>query len=262
MIHPNDWLIMSSIVIAGIVFASAFAGAVMGMFLQRVLPESHLRPESKEVIKLGTGLIATMAALILGLLVGAAKTSFDNQRSGFQQLALNVVLLDRTLAHYGPDAAQARAQLRSSVTAMIDSMWPTDSSRSPGRDDSRLTASGGALYDAVRGLTPRDDSQRWLQTQALQTSLDLARSRWQLGKQDEGSLPLAFLVVLAFWLCVLFASFGLFSPQNVTVIAVLFICAASVAGAVFLIVDLDQPFDGLIQVSSGSLRDALANLGK
>jgi hypothetical protein len=262
MVATESSPIMNSIVIGGIVFASAFGGALVGMFLKRALPESHLRPDSKEVIRLGTGLIATMAALVLGLLVGAAKTSFDVERSGFQQLALNVVLLDRTLAHYGPDTKQAREELRNSVTTVIDCLWPTDGSPSSGMADARITARSGALYDAVRGLSPADDSQRALQTQALQISADLARNRWQLGQRDDGSLPIPFLVVLAFWLFVLFTSFGLFSPPNVTVVAVLFICAMSVGGAVFLIVDLDQPFDGLVQISSVSLRDALANLGQ
>jgi len=253
---------MNSVVIAGIVFAAAFGGAIVGMFMQRALPESHLSDKSKEVIKLGTGLIATMAALVLGLLVGTAKSSFDTQRSGFQQLALNVVLLDRTLAHYGPETKPARKQLHDAVAVIIESLWPAGGSQSSGMNDSRITDSGSALYDAIRGLSPRDDSQRLLQTQALQISSDLGRNRWQLGQHDDGSLPIPFLVVLAFWLFVLFTSFGLFSPPNVTVVAVLFICALSMAGAVFLIVDLDQPLDGLIKISSHALRDAMANLGQ
>lgn len=251
---------MNSTTVAGIVFASAFGGTVIGIFLQRVLPEAHLRPESKDVIKLGTGLIATMAALVLGLLVGTAKSSFDSQTSGFQQLATNIILLDRTLAHYGADAKQAREQLRGTVTSMIERLWPPKGSHSSGLDDAATTADAGALYDAIRGLSPRDDFQRSLQTQALQLGADLARNRWQLSQPNDGSLPIPFLVVLAFWLFVLFTSFGLFSPRNGTVIAVLLVCALSVAGAVLLIVDLDQPFEGMLQVSSAPLRSALAQI--
>jgi hypothetical protein len=253
---------MNSLTVAAIVFACAFGGAIVGIFLQRVLPQSHLRQESKDVIKLGTGLIATMAALVLGLLVGTAKSSFDSQNSGFQQLATNIILLDRTLAHYGPDAKQSREQLRRTITSTIDRLWPADGSHSSGLDDSTITADAGSLYDSIRSLSPRDDSQRSLQTQALQISTDLARNRWQLSQPDDGSLPIPFLVVLAFWLLVLFFSFGLFSPRNGTVLTVLFVCALSVAGAVFLIVDLDQPFEGLLRVSSASLRSALAQLGR
>ncbi|MBI2826873.1 MAG: DUF4239 domain-containing protein [Planctomycetia bacterium] len=203
-----------------------------------------------------------MAALVLGLLVGAAKSSFDAERAGYQQLTLDVVLLDRTLAHYGPEAVQAREQLRQTVTVMVNSLWPEEGSKSSGLEDERITTTGGALYDAVRALSPQNDSQRWLQGQATQELADLAKNRWQLAQRNDGSLPIPFLAVLAFWLFVLFTSFGLFSPQNITVVAVLFICALSVAGAVFLIVDLDQPFDGLVRISSIPLRDALAGLGK
>ena len=253
---------MNSLTVAAIVFACAFGGAMVGIFLQRVLPQSHLRQESKDVIKLGTGLIATMAALVLGLLVGTAKTSFDSQTNGFQQLATNIILLDRTLAHYGPDAKPARQQLRGTVTSTIERLWPANGSHSSELSDSAITADAGTLYDSIRSLSPRDDFQRSLQAQALQIGADLARNRWQLSQPDDGSLPIPFLVVLAFWLFVLFSSFGLFSPPNGTVITVLFVCALSVAGAVFLIVDLDQPFEGLLQVSSASLRNALAQLGQ
>ena len=253
---------MNSLIVAGIVFACAFGGALVGMFLQRVLPDAHLRQDSKDVIKLGTGLIATMAALVLGLLVGAAKSAYDSQTAGFHQMGTNIILLDRTLAFYGPEAAQARDKLRATVVAMIDRLWLSNGSSSSGLENETITASSRAVYDAIRKLAPRDDAQRSLQSQALQTSADLARTRWFLSQDNDGSIPIPFLVVLAFWLFVLFTSFGLFSPGNATVMVVLFVCALSVAGAVLLIVDLDQPFQGLIQISDAPLRAALAQLGR
>jgi hypothetical protein len=253
---------MNSFAIAAIVFACAFGGATAGMILQRVLPQSHLRQESKDVIRLGTGLIATMAALVLGLLVGTAKTSFDSQTSGFHELATNVILLDRILARYGPDAGQAREQLRQTVAGTILRLWPADGSQSAGLQDSAITADASVLVDSIRDLSPQDDVHRSLHAQAMQIGNDLARNRWHLSQPDEGSLPMPFLAVLAFWLFVLFSSFGLFSPPNATVIAVLFVCALSVAGAVFLIVDLDQPFEGLLHVSSASLCNALEQISK
>ena len=254
---------MNSILVATIVFCSALGGAVVGMFLQRVLPEKHLQPDTKEIVRLGTGLIATMAALVLGLLVSAAKSSFDQEASSFRQLALNVVLLDRTLAQFGEEATPARAQLKRTITQTVETIWPADAANgSSGMDDERITTEGAALLDALRGLTPRDELQQTLKATALQLSTDLMRDRWRLSQSSEGSLPPPFLVVLAFWLAVLFGSFGLYSPRNALAFAALVVCAASVAGAVFLIVDLDQPFDGLVKVSSSSMRDALSKLGK
>jgi hypothetical protein len=207
------------------------------------------------------GLIGSMAAVVLGLLVAAANGAFNNQQSGFQQLATNLVLLDRALAHYGPEAKGARNALRESTTLLIERLWPAEGPRSTRLDSDELQASGNTLYEAVRNLTPQNDMERSIQSQALGLGADLAKTRWQLATDDD-SLPRPFLVVLTIWLSSLFLSFGLFAPRNATVIIALVLCAASVSGAIFLIVDLDQPFEGLIQISSGPLRGALAQLGK
>jgi len=253
---------MNSILVAAIVFGSALGGVLVGMFVRRLLPDEYLQHETKETIRLATALIATMAALVLGLLVSAAKSSFDEETSGFRQLALNAVLLDRTLAQFGEDARPARDQLKRTIAQTVDSLWPDDPAESSRIDDAKITAEGSALIDALRGLSPHDESQRALKAQTLQLSSELMRDRWRLSQGNEESLPAPFLVVLAFWLAVLFGSFGLFAPRNALAFAALLVCAASVAGAVFLIVDLDQPFDGLVKVSSSSLRDALSKLGQ
>jgi hypothetical protein len=248
--------------IGGIVFACTFGGALVGMILRAMLPEHHLSGESKDVVKLGTGLIATLAALVLGLLIASAKSSFDAQRSGFQQLSANIVMLDRTLARYGPETKETRNGLRQLIASAIERVWPKEASKTSGLGSSALTVRGSTVFDQVRDLSPKTESQRWLQSQALQICSDLAKTRWLLTEQEESSIPIPFLVVVVFWLTVLFTSWGLFSPMNPTVIATLLVCAMSVAGAMFLIVDLDQPFDGLIQISSTPLRNALSQLGQ
>ncbi len=254
---------MSSLEIAAVVFLCALGGALGGVFLRGRLPEEHLAKDSQDVIRLASGLIGSMAALVLGLLVAAATGEFNNQNSGFQQLAANVVLLDRALAHYGPEALDAREALRSTTQLLIDGLWPADGSGPIRLDAAELSASGNTVYDAIRNLAPRNDMDRSIQTQALAIAADLGKTRWQLSEASaDSSLPRPFLVVLTFWLTGLFLSFGLFAPRNATVIVTLLICAASVAGAVFLVVDLDQPFEGLIQISSTPLHSALAQLGR
>lgn len=235
---------------------------MLGMALRGMLPDPHLSSDSKDVIKMGTGLIATMSALVLGLLIASAKSTLDAQRTGFQQIATNVVLLDRTLAHFGPEATPARELLRKTVASAIDRLWPADSSSAVGLDAPEITANGTALYEAIRDISPKTDAQRASQAQALQISADMARTRWLLSQRDDGSIPKPFLGILVFWLSVLFISFGLFSPRNGTVIAVLVICALSVASALLLIVDMSDPFTGLFQIPSAALRTALAQLGR
>jgi hypothetical protein len=244
---------------SGIVFLCIFGGALLGMILRGLLPEPHLSPESKDVVKLGMGLIGTMSALVLGLLIASAKSSFDSQRNGVAQMAGNFIFLDRVLAHYGPEAKDAREKLRHSVASIVDRMSPAESSSATFQEG----APGGSesLYEKFQGLSPKTESQRALQAQALKTGTDIAQSRWSLFAQRGSSIPTPFLAVLVFWLAIIFASFSLFAPRNATVLATLFVCSLSVAGAIFLILELDRHFGGVIQISDAPLREALAQLG-
>ncbi len=250
---------MSSMTTGWIVFACVFGGALLGMLVRKILPDDHLSSDSKDVVKLGMGLIGTMAALVLSLLISSAKSSYDTRSSEVTQLSANIILLDRALAHYGPEAREARDLLRRSVTRVMDQLWP-----SPGAGSSQPTPTAGteAFYDKIQGLSPQNDTQRSLQAQALSISAGLGQTRWLLVGQSGRSIPMPFLVVLVCWLAFIFASFGLFARPNATVIVALFVCALSFSSAIFLILELDQPFEGLVQISSAPMREALARLGQ
>jgi hypothetical protein len=243
-----------------IVFACVLSGAFFGMFIRAALPEHHLSADTKDVVKIAIALIATMAALVVSLLISSAKTAYDTRGSELVQMSVDIVLLDRVLAHYGPETADARSLLRQSVTAAIDRFWPTDGRQPAGFDQAASPAE--TLYDKIQELSPRTDSQRSLQAQALQAAMELGRIRFLLIEQSGHSIPMAFLVILIFWLTIIFASFGLFAPANATVRSVFVVCSLSISGAIFLILELDRSFEGLIQISSVPLRQALAQLGK
>lgn len=251
---------MNSMSIGLIVLGCVFGGALIGMYLRLILPEHHLSSDSKDVIKLAMALTATMSALVLALLIASAKSSYDAQRSELTQLSANVILLDRVLAHYGPETKAARDLLRRYVTRALDQIWPENSSRPV--DMEPPAALSEKFYDQVQELSPQNEVQRSLQAQALKMSFDLGQTRWLLVEQGSRSIPMAFLVLLVFWVTIIFVSFGLFAPPNATVVATLFVCAISVSGAIFLILELDRPFGGLIQISGAPLRNAIAHLGK
>lgn len=250
---------MSSSAISLITFLVAFGGALLGMYVRAALPEHHLTPESKDTINMGIGLIATMAALVLGLLIASAKSSFDNQSIELTEASSKVVLLDRLLAHYGPDAGEARDTLRSSVIRILGSMWSKGSS---GLSESEPSASDESLYGKVQALTPKDDAQRAIRNQALSLAIELGRTRWLMYEQSVTQVSTPLLVVLIFWLAIIFISFGLFAPANATVVASLFVSALSVSAAILVIIEMYAPFSGLIEVSNAPLRSALAQLGK
>jgi hypothetical protein len=247
---------MNFIVTRLIVFACTFGGALLGIFLRSVLPEQHLSADSKDTVRLGMGMVATMAALVLGLLVASAKNFYDTESSDLTQLSANVILLDRVLAHYGPETKEVRDVLRGAVARTVDLIWRQGSQMAP-------TAAGGEiLYDKIQALSPQNDVQRALKAQASSMAIDLGKLRWLMFEQGSTSISLPLLAVLVFWLAIVFSSFGLFAPPNLTVIGTLFLCALSVSGAVFLILEMYTPFQGLMQLSSAPLRDALAHLGQ
>src|SRR5258707_42505 len=250
---------MNLIVVRLIVFACSFGGALLGLFLRAVLPERHLSADSKDTVRLGMGMIATMAALVLGLLVASAKIFYCTQSSGLTKLVANVILLDRVLAHYGPEAKEVRDVLRGAVARSLDLIWQQ------GQQGSQMapTAAGGEiLYDKIQALSPQNDVQRALKAQASSMAIDLGKLRWLMFEQGSASVSLPLLAVLVFWLTIVFASFGLFAPPNVTVIVTLFLCALSVSAAIFLILEMYMPFQGLMQLSSAPLRSALEHLGQ
>lgn len=250
---------MSSIALALITFAVVFGGALLGIALRAVLPQSELNADSKDVVKLGVGLIATMAALVLGLLIASAKSSFDMQNSELTEMASRVVLLDRVLAHYGPETKEARDELRSSVVRSFN--W-VSSKDTAGASQFEPAANGEVLYDKIQGLSPKDDVQRSIQAQALSILVGLGQMRWLIAEQRISSVSTPLLLVLIFWLIIIFVSFGLFAPRNATVIVSLLVSALSVSGAIFLILEMYSPYAGLIRVSSAPLRAALTHLGR
>jgi hypothetical protein len=251
---------VSAIAIGLIVFALVFGSALLAMYVQRALPEQHLSADSKDVVKLGIALIATMSALVLGLLVASAKSAFDTRSNQLVQVSADIILLDRALARYGPETKEARAWLQRSVATTVERFWPTEGTKRIAIDPNKSPVE--AFYDKVEALSPQNDAQRAMQSQALTLAADVGRTRLLLFENLGSSIPVPFLVVLVFWLCIIFASFGLFAPRNATVIAVLCVCALSVAGAIFLILELDRSFEGLLQVSGAPLRTALAQLNR
>ena len=243
-----------------IVFACVFGGALLGMFLGSVTPEHHLSEQSKDVIKLGMGLIATLAALVLGLVIASAKSSYDLQELSVKQMAAKVLLLDRELAEFGQEAKEPRDLLRRTVRYRLDTIWPEECSQPASSVVSEEIPQAERVEGMIRQLTPRDDNQRGLQARALDVVSQIMETRWFVLGGAGSSVSPPFLIVVVFWLTVIFASFGLFAPRNTTVIVVLLVCAMSVAGAIFLILEMDQPFRGVMKISSAPLRYVISHL--
>lgn len=253
---------MSPLTIAFLTFVGIFGCALFGLFLSKFLPEHHLSDESKETVRLAAGLVATMVAIVLGMLVSSAKGSFDEMSNGITQMGAKIIQLDQVLAHYGPETKEARDKMRTSLILTVKTIWSEDATDHLDLDSIARSTTTADVMMMIRKLDPQTDTQRQIKAQALQIDGELMNLRWTIVEQWHKSLPKFFLVVLGFWMAMLFTSFGLFARRNATVIAALCIAAISVSGAVFLIVELNNPLSGMIKPSPAPFYKALEFIGK
>ena len=207
------------------------------------------------------GLVATTVAVVLGLLVSSAKNFYDTQGNEMTQLAADYVMLDRVLAYYGPEAAEARVALRNLLAGLLESGRASHITRSLNAIKSG-TIVGDRLIDRLQALSPQNDNQRTLKAEAISVALQLGQTRWLMFEQNTVPVPRLLLGMLIAWLILLFLSFAIFAPRNLMVVAGLFMAAFAVSGAILLILEMYHPQGGLIRLSEAPLRAALAQLGQ
>jgi hypothetical protein len=247
-------------VVAAILFVCLVAVVLLGGCLRRLLPAEHLSAESKDAVKLALGLVATMTAILLGLLISSAKGAFDTARTEVIQMAAKVALLDRVLKLYGPEAMDARRALRDAIADGVRRTWPPEQSRPVRLDPNQQI--GDAVYAAISRLAPRDEAQRALKTQAATLMVQLAEVRALIQAQAVSSVSKPLLIALVIWLVVIFFGFSLLAPANATCTLALVAGAFSVACAVLIILELDYPFAGIIRIPSDPMINTLAHLAK
>ncbi len=253
---------MGPLTLGAVVFLCVLGGALFGMYLGRVLPKHHMSDDAKDVIKVSMAMVATIAALVLGLMTSSAKSSLDGKENELRGTAAQVILLDRTLALYGIETREARDLLKRLVAARMSQLWPEENADGVAPEAIGVDSGIGLLQQKILGLSPQNDAQRWFQSTALQISRDIAATQWSTFQQVGSQIHWPFLVVVVFWLTIVFASFGLFAPQNAIAVAALSVAALAVAGAIYLILAMDQPYGGLIKISSAPVRAALDQLGR
>jgi hypothetical protein len=252
---------MNTLTLAFATFLSTFGLAVLASLLRERLPATHLERETQDVVRLGMGLVATMTALLLGLVTASAKSIFDENSATVRAAAVSFLTLDRDLARYGPETAPIRDALKRMLAFRIERTWPESGESGSALSETLPPEEVEKIGGQILALAPQDESGRWLKSEALRQSEEILRARWRV-LEAGSNLPRPFLIAVILWLSATFASFGLYAPRNATALGVLAVAAISVAAAVFFIVELDGPFDGWIKVSGEPLRFALSNLGR
>jgi len=251
---------LSPSVIAGLSFFCAICAATLGAFLRTRLPEQHLLDDSRDVLKLVIGLIATLSALVLGLLIAAAQGSYNSQAEALQKMAANAVQVDRFLVLYGPETAEARRLLRQTAVELDQRVWSAHGINREGIRSLTEATTLIALYKELTNLDPKTRAQRFALDRVLQRQDELGLTRLLLYEQGSRTIAPAFLVLLVFWICVLFLGFGVLAPLNSTLATIMLVGALSVSGTIFLILELNSPYQGLIQLSDRPLREALSQM--
>ena len=254
---------MISVVLFALAFFCPLLGAGIGISLRRRLPAHHLSRDATDVIKLATGLMATLVALILGLLISAANTYRSTIETEYKQSLASIVHLDEDLQAYGPDTRKIREYVRRVAVLTFQERWPDEDFKPTGP----IANAGMSRYvDAQRqilALQPADAAQRWFQSQALQMTERLSDLRWLVMSQQTATAPLlpVFILILLSTVAI-FASFALYVQPNPTVITMLALTALAIAGATFLIVELNSPFHGLLQIPSQGAHLVMQMLGQ
>jgi hypothetical protein len=251
---------MTPAIVGLVVFCIVFGAAYLATRLRGIMPEHHLSADTKDTVKLAMGLVATMTALVLGLLVASAKGSYDAQKTSVITAAAKLMVLDQGMRHYGPEAEPAREALRQAVEDMMARLWPNHASKAVVLDPN--TIAGTKVYDAIEALVPQNDQQRNLKSEIRSDTLQIGQMRWLLFAESGSAISFPLLIVVVCWLAILFFSFGLFAPPNHTALVALVVSTLSVSGAIFLILELDEPFSGLIHIPSRAMDMVVLHMGK
>jgi hypothetical protein len=238
------------------VFGVVFSGALAGMGLRRLLPENQLRPEAKDIIGQATGLLVTMTALVLGMLVSAANSSYQDRKNELAEMGSSFVLVDGLLTSYGPETEAIRLELRELAESGLERIWPNDASAT---SQLRPKEDGHLFYDRLQMLAPKNEAQVAVKEAAISAAINLRHTYWLmfLGT-EQSSLSFPLLLVVVSWLTFIFTSFGLFAPRTKTIFVTLLACALAVSGAIFIIMAMYAPFSGVMKVSSSPIRNALS----
>jgi hypothetical protein len=253
---------LSPTTVALLVLVCSFGSAVVGMQLRRKLPVGHLDSGSQDVVKLVMGLIATMSALVLSLVIASTNANYQQLSTELKGAAADIILQDRTLALYGPEAKASRDALHDIVRDTHDRVWSPRGVRPENLDSAQMRSAAKSYLETLQSLSPRTDMQRMLLTRALQDAETISRSRIMMFEQVGSSVSWPFMMVLIIWICMLFLGFGLLAPANATVTMTLLVGSFAVASAIFLIMEASDPYRGLMRISDQPLRAALAQIDR
>jgi len=242
------------------VAALAFASGVAGLFLQKLLPEPHTSDRSREMIGAIVGLVSLLLALVLGTLVGSSYAFYATQKSELETFAARSLQLDLALAEFGPETAPARAQMKEVLTTVREILW--GESAAPDLTVAEPIEHLRFMDEYAASLDPKTPAQRQFASAAVADAGAIEQTRLLISLQLASPVSWPLVMIVVSWALILFCGFGLLSRINATTLAALAFGAFAVGSALFLILELNQPFTGVFRVPSGAYDQMLASLDK
>ncbi len=256
----GEWKVMLILEMSLLVFVLVFGGSLAGMAIRRILPEAHFEPEARDAVRLAIGLVVTMTGLVLGMLVSSARTFYEGEKNQVAQMSSDMVLLTDLLAAYGPETAQDRTLARQFVQEAVERIWPTERSQV---SQLRPGDTAKEVYQHIEALVPKNDAQKAMKAELMSVTVDLRKSYWLMYLQTEQpSIAIPLLGVVTSWLVVIFVSFGLLAPRNATVFVTLIVCALAVSAAIFIIMSMYSPFQGVLKIPPTAVHDAMSQMAE
>ena len=252
---------MESVLFALGVAVLAFAAGLVGLKLHDWLPEKHALDRSREMIGAITGLLGLLLALVLGTLVGSAYSLYALEKSEVETLSARSLQLDSALEAFGPEGQPGRDGLRKAIIQSYNRIWGHETADVSGMDVKAVVAGGRILDQFLASLTPKTDAQKQALANANAAAAQIQQTRILMDLQVASGVNWPMLAIVVCWSLLLFCGYGLVSPVNATVVVSLVLGAIAVASAVFLIIELTNPFVGLIKLSPGPVDETLRALG-
>jgi hypothetical protein len=251
---------MSSIVFCIGIAAFAFCSGILGLKLHDWLPERHAPDQAREMIGAMTGLLGLLLALVLGTLVGSSYTLYATQKSELETLAARTLQLDAALEAFGPEAQAGRAGLRKAVEQTYAKIWGGETADLTEMNVKSVVAQSKVLDQYLLSLTPKTDAQKQVLATANIAAGQIAQTRILMMLQLAGGISWPLLMVVVCWSLLLFCLYGLVSPVNATVLTTLALGAIAVASAIFLIIELSEPYAGALRIPPGAMLQAIQAL--
>jgi hypothetical protein len=251
---------MENVGIAIIVVLLTFSTGLLGLRVQGWLSEHNSVEKSKDMIGAVLGLLSLLLALVLGTLIGNTYYFSTGQQGQLQSMMANLVLLDKALSDFGPEAKPLRDGLKSGLQNIYEDIWVKGTV-----DPEKLSVLGAMksmlpVEKALSALDAKTPEQKAAKDAALAKFGAFMSTRIMMSLQLAVPFSKSLLAVVIIWAAALFFGYGLTSRGNMTTLVALGFGSFTVAFAIFIIVELGQPFTGIFRISPSALEQAIEEM--